>query len=237
MGNDTDSDTDRQEHTHWDVSGWWRSLRNRRFFDAAGEGCQLDGRCWEVKGHVTLGSHCVLRNNLVFRTHKEGRILIGDGVELADYVLLMANQLVEVGANSYIGPHCVLRDTNHSFRGSDLHWRLLPHQTDPIRIGSNCYLGARSYIMPGVTVGDGAVVGPASIVTKSVGPCEVWAGSPVARMVAHRTDPSKRSMRKRDLGLISMFGFEAADAEEEADPPCKLRDDKAPNGQQDHRSE
>lgn len=215
MGNKTDSTKNLQEHKEWNVFRWWRLRRNRLLFDSVGEGCQLDGMCWEVKGHVFLGANCVLRNNLVFRTHKEGRILIGDGVELADYVLLMANQLVEVGSNTYIGPHCVLRDTNHSFRGSDLHWRLLPHQTDPIRIGSNCYIGARSYVMPGVTIGDGAVVGPASIVTKNIGPCEVWAGSPVARMVAHRTDPSKRSTRKRDLGLISMFGFDAGAEEED----------------------
>ena len=65
---------------------------------------------------------------------------------------------IEVGPRTFIGPHCVLRDTNHSFHGSDLHWRLLPHITEPIVVGERCYLGARSYVMPGVTVGDAAVV-------------------------------------------------------------------------------
>ena len=188
---------------------WWKGWRNRRFFDAVGPECRIEGYCLEVKGHVRLGARCVVRNNVVFRTHKRGRIDIGDGVEIGDYALLLANDCIEIGNDTYIGPHCALRDTNHSFRGSDLHWRLLPHQTAPIRIGSNCYVGARSYIMPGVSIGDGAVIGPASIVTKDVGPCEMWAGSPVARMVAHRLDASKTSGRKLDLALISMFGFEA----------------------------
>lgn len=194
---------------------WLRTWMNRRRFDRVGPGCDLDALCLEVKGHVNLGAGCVVRNNVVFRTHKRGLIEVGEAVELADYVLIMANERVEIGANTYIGPHSVLRDTNHSFMGSDVHWRLLPHQTAPITIGKNCYIGGRSYIMPGVTIGDGAVVAPASIVTKSVGPCEVWAGSPVARMVAHRLDPSKRSTRKRDLALVSMLGFGADTAEGE----------------------
>ena len=197
---------------------WWRTRRNRRLFEHIGQRCQVGGTALEVKGHVSLGDACVVRNSVVFRTHKKGRIVAGDGVEFADYVLVMSNEAIEIGANTYIGPHCVLRDTNHLFQGSDVHWRLMPHDTSPIKIGKNCYIGARSYIMPGVTIGDGAVVGPASIITKDIGPCEIWAGSPVARMVAHRTDPSFRSIRKRDLALVAMLGVSPAPEEEPANP-------------------
>lgn len=47
-----------------------------------------------------------------------------------------------------------------------------------IRVGRGCFVGARSILLPGVTVGDGAVVGTGSVVTRDVPPGEVWAGNP-----------------------------------------------------------
>lgn len=50
------------------------------------------------------------------------------------------------------------------------------------RIGSNCFIGGRSLIMPGVEIGDGSIVGAGSVVTKSVPPGCIAAGNP-ARII------------------------------------------------------
>lgn len=189
---------------HW--RRWWIGRR----FAALGRGCAFAGERVEVKGRVEAGGGCVFGNNVVLRTHKKGRIRLGSGVELADYTLLQINSELEIGDHTYVGPYVVLRDTNHVFQGTDLHWRITPHITEPIRIGANCYLGAGVYVMPGVQIGDGAVVAPRSIVNRDIGPAEVWAGSP-ARMVAHRTDPSRTSALRRQVDLIRMFGFSAGE--------------------------
>jgi virginiamycin A acetyltransferase len=52
-------------------------------------------------------------------------------------------------------------------------------------IGNDVWIGREATIMPGVTVGDGAVVGAQSVVTKDVGPYEVVAGNP-ARVIRRR---------------------------------------------------
>ena len=46
------------------------------------------------------------------------------------------------------------------------------------RIGRNCFIGARSIILPGVEVGDNCVVGTGSVVTKNVPPNSIVAGNP-----------------------------------------------------------
>lgn len=52
-------------------------------------------------------------------------------------------------------------------------------------IGNDVWIGNRVMIKAGVTIGDGAVIGMGSIVTKDVGPYEIWAGNP-ARMIRKR---------------------------------------------------
>ncbi|GAB2580896.1 hypothetical protein GCM10027190_32690 [Spirosoma areae] len=50
--------------------------------------------------------------------------------------------------------------------------------TAPIVIGPYAFIGARAFIMPGVTVGEQAIVGSCSIVTRNVAPRKVVAGNP-----------------------------------------------------------
>jgi acetyltransferase-like isoleucine patch superfamily enzyme len=50
------------------------------------------------------------------------------------------------------------------------------------RIGERCFIGAHSLILPGVTIGDGSVVGAGSVVTRDVPPATIVAGNP-ARVI------------------------------------------------------
>lgn len=196
----------------------WRRFWLRRKFDRIGVGCALPAIPLDVKGHIELGDKVVIRGNVVLRTHKRGKIVLGDGAELADYALLQCDGTIEIGDHAYIGPYVVLRDTNHLFQGTDVHWRLTPHDTRPIRIGAKAYLAAGTYVMPGVTVGEGALIAPRSIVTRDVPPYEVWGGAP-AKKLAHRLDENADTMLKRQLDLARLFGFGAGALEKESPEP------------------
>jgi chloramphenicol O-acetyltransferase type B len=52
-------------------------------------------------------------------------------------------------------------------------------------IGNDVWLGAESMIMPGVHIADGAVIAARAVVTKKVGPYEIWGGNP-ARLIKKR---------------------------------------------------
>ena len=53
-----------------------------------------------------------------------------------------------------------------------------PRTKGDVIIGNDVWIGAESIIMSGVTIGDGAVVGARSVITKSIDPYAIWAGNP-----------------------------------------------------------
>lgn len=74
--------------------------------------------------------------------------------------------------------------------GSILHFRYTDLEYEPFCItiiGNDVWIGANSMIKGGITIGDGAVIGMGAVVTKNVGPYEIWAGNP-ARCIKKRFD-------------------------------------------------
>lgn len=81
---------------------------------------------------------------------------------------------ITIGDDCLIGHNTVLATLNHDLepsRRADLH-------PAPIRIGRNVWIGANATILPGVTIGDNAVIAAAAVVTKDVPADTVVVGSP-----------------------------------------------------------
>lgn len=76
---------------------------------------------------------------------------------------------IHVGAYSYVAFDA--RILSH-----DMTRNLRAHT----RIGQNCFIGGRSLILPGVTVGDSCIVGAGSVVTRDVPPNSIVAGNPAS---------------------------------------------------------
>lgn len=83
-----------------------------------------------------------------------------------------------IGNNVLIGSGCVICDSDaHPIHPSERQNHELT-KSSPIIIGNDVFIGARSIILKGVTIGEGAVIGAGSVVTKDVPSMCVYAGNP-----------------------------------------------------------
>lgn len=111
--------------------------------------------------------------------HQRARIAIPWNLRLHDRALLgdRANAYslgeIEIGARAVIAQEVYLSSGSHDFDHP-----ALPLVTAKITIGEDAFVAARTFVMPGVTVGARAIVGACSVVTKDIPPDVIAAGNP-----------------------------------------------------------
>ncbi len=132
---------------------------------------------------IRLGEALYLYPDLYWETRENGSITLGDRVVLSRGVHLAARAAIEIGDGSMVGEYTSIRDANH---GSGDSLRDAPHQAKPIRIGREVWIGRGFTILPGVHIGDGAVVGANAVVTRDVPPGCVVAGVPARPLASGR---------------------------------------------------
>lgn len=148
---------------------------------AIGSRCIVDRPwCVELGDRVLIEADVYLKIVADAATLRLGEhTFIGRGVE---FDILSS---VSVGSHSLVAPRCFITDHVHGIR-PDLRIDQQPCEAQPVLIGSDVWLGAGTVVLPGVKIGDGAVVGANSVVTSDVAPYTVVAGAP-ARFLRNRT--------------------------------------------------
>lgn len=137
-----------------------------------------------------------------FDHHEKKHVLfIGKHVQINDSVHIGAIEQVEIGDRVLIASRVFISDHNHGnyqvqdvFSGPEIPPADRPLSSRPVRIGNNVWLGEQVCILPGVTVGDGAIVGANSVVTSDIPPNTIAAGNP-ARVI-RVFDASTKNWRK-----------------------------------------
>ena len=117
-----------------------------------------------------------------------GGITIGDWVYIGPGARFSGSGGLTIGSNVAIGPDVTILTSNHRMDDSD-GWIPFGPDVDrmPVHIADHAWVASRVVILPGVTVGEGAVVGAGSVVTKDVPPLAVVVGNP-AREIRRRDE-------------------------------------------------
>lgn len=112
-------------------------------------------------------------------------LTIGDDVDLALNVQIETSGGVTIGDRTLVGYGTKIFSRNHIIPQKPGRIFSSGHRFDAVSIGKDVWLGANVIVLPGRTIGDGAVVGAGSVVTKNVAPYAIVAGNP-AKLVRER---------------------------------------------------
>ncbi len=132
-------------------------------------------------GRIQAGSDCAFKQYAMIMTNG-GHIKLGRRVQVGYFTVIASHGSISIGDDTLIAEHVTIRGSQHRY---DHGGRPKAKQGDiikPVAIGSNVWIGAKAIILPGVTIGDHAVVGAGAVVTRSVPPRVIVAGNP-ARVI------------------------------------------------------
>jgi acetyltransferase-like isoleucine patch superfamily enzyme len=172
-----------------------RERANRKRLDHVGAGTKITGSVdRRANGaFMSIGAGCLIQGQLVVE-RDQSRLVLGDNVLLGGGSVIDCALAVTVEPDVLISYACIIADSdNHSLtpelRTGDLANWMNGRSHDwthsamaPVIIRRGAWIGARSIILKGVTIGEGAVVGMGSVVTRDVPPRVVVGGNP-ARII------------------------------------------------------
>lgn len=141
-----------------------------------------EGLC--IGDYSWIGSYSQLKVSFAF--HDPGKyIRIGSHVGIGEFAHLGGAGGLEIGDDCIIGPYFSCHPENHRFENESMLIRLQGTDKKGIRIGKNCWIGAKVTILDGVEIGDNCVVAAGAVVNKSMPSNALVAGVP-ARVIRNR---------------------------------------------------
>jgi acetyltransferase-like isoleucine patch superfamily enzyme len=139
---------------------------------------------------ITFGNHVsIARDSILFGTgaiaYRGVGITIGDRTGIAARAYFAGQGGITIGDDVIMGPNVQIFSENHNFSDADTPLQKQGVTKQSVKIGNNCWIGASSIILAGVTIGDGCVIAAGSVVTRSVPANSIAAGVP-AKVIKSR---------------------------------------------------
>lgn len=150
------------------------------------------------EGSISIGNDVQIMAPITFAfsrmSGRRSRLTVGDRTVVSCGVSVFVAEEVAIGSDCIIGPGVNIYDnpahpTDPEQRLSRSHLR--QEDIRPVVIEDNCWISSDAKILPGVRIGEGSVIGAASVVTHSVPSYSLAAGNP-ARVV--------KSLHRHDIG-------------------------------------
>lgn len=129
----------------------------KRLFNEIGDDCTIDSGC---KIYYPQG------------------ISIGKNVSITQDIIFDGKGTIEIGDDSMIGFQSIILTSTYNSARKDVLIREHGKSQAPIKIEKDVWIGTRVTILPGVTIGDGAIIGANAVVTGDVSPYTIVGGIP-----------------------------------------------------------
>ncbi len=130
------------------------------------------------RGGTIVAANCLFYSGVRLELYRGATLSIGNGTYLNRNTVVVAVGRVSIGENCRIAWDVVIMDSDlHPVDGEDQ-----PVVSEPVVIGDGVWIGCRSIILKGVTIGRGSIVAAGSVVTKNVPPDAIVGGVPARQI-------------------------------------------------------
>jgi acetyltransferase-like isoleucine patch superfamily enzyme len=133
------------------------------------------------------GRGCDFESDMIIRNPRH--VSIGDRCSFSAFVVLDAHDRITIGDDCMFALRVTVSTATHDYDRTPMNSRT---KTGPVVIGNDVWFGVGATVLPGITIGDGAVIGAHALVTKDVPPRAIVVGVP-ARVVKYRDAQEKDS--------------------------------------------
>jgi acetyltransferase-like isoleucine patch superfamily enzyme len=156
----------------------WFNIGDRVFIDALStEGVFLGKNC-------SIGKYTCIKCTGSLKYLGKG-LVVGDNVGLSTHSFYGCAGGIEIGNDVIIGNYVSMHSENHNFADRGIPIRLQGVNHKGIKIGNNCWIGAKATILDGTSIGNGCVVAAGAVVTGRF-PDDVVIGGVPARILKER---------------------------------------------------
>lgn len=133
---------------------------------------------------IQIGDDVRIHKNAILAAHaKNAELIIGNGVIIGELCHITCLSRVIIQDGVLLGKKCIITDNSHGEVNKESLESIPPNKRPlvspgDVMIEKNVWLGDNVVVLPGVTIGEGCVVGASAVVTKSLPPYSVSVGNP-----------------------------------------------------------
>ena len=127
--------------------------------------------------NVSIGKNTTIECSGSLKSLGKG-LTIGNNVGLGTHGFWGCAGGIEIGDNTIFGNYVSLHSENHNFTQRDMLIRLQGVNRKGIKIGKDCWIGAKATILDGTDLGDGCIVAAGSVVRGTIPPYSIIGGVP-----------------------------------------------------------
>jgi len=138
---------------------------------------------------ISIGSNVYVGHHTILKGYHKGEMIIGDHSWIGQECFFHSAGGIIVGKAVGVGPMVKILTSFHKDTDPSIPLLYEPLEFKEVIIEDGCDIGIASILLPGVIIGEGAIVGAGSVVTKHVSPYSVVAGNP-ARVLRLRKEGS-----------------------------------------------
>jgi acetyltransferase-like isoleucine patch superfamily enzyme len=132
--------------------------------------------------NIEIGDNVYIGHNTILKAYYKNKLIIGSNTWIGQDCFFHSGGGITIGKGVGIGPKVNILTSQHRPHSKTEPVLFSNIEFEQVFLEDGCDIGVNSTILPGVTIGEGAIVAAGALVNKNVPPFEIWGGVPAKKI-------------------------------------------------------